>query len=432
MNDIKDFPAKKKRLTNQGEAKLAELEGIESAVVELGGEGPVAEHRPPGDFLKILDQVENFEDIPFDVDLIRYFSDEHRASRRQSAPISFYTPTFKRYQSSEISIGHKQVWPAVSITGGDCKLQCDHCKAKILEPMIPARTPEALWRVVNESIEQGAKGMLLTGGSNHRNEVEYGPYYSTIRRIKDEHPEFQIALHTALVNDDVARSMEQSGIDAAMMDVIGAQETITQVYHLKRTVDDFEATLEALVKTNMKVVPHIVIGLHYGELLGEWNALRMLQRHRPDALVLVVVMPQYAPEKRPFATPESAKVGRFFIDAREALGELPILLGCARPAGIAKIQIDAYAVMAGMTGLAHPAEGVVELAARLKRKVRIIPSCCSIAVGEEVMNTGSEHVLEPELEDLLDAGRSAGGGSDSWSGKPTGKFSGIPIVTRSE
>jgi hypothetical protein len=62
-------------------------------------------------------------------------------------------------------------------------------------------------------------------------------------------------MHTALVDDDIALSMEQAGIDAAMMDVIGSQDTITQVYHLRRSVDDFEATLESLVKTNMKVVP---------------------------------------------------------------------------------------------------------------------------------------------------------------------------------
>ena len=55
--------------------------------------------------------------------------------------VNFYTPTFKAYATSEISGCGKSAWPAISVTGGDCKLQCDHCKAKILEPMIPARTP---------------------------------------------------------------------------------------------------------------------------------------------------------------------------------------------------------------------------------------------------------------------------------------------------
>lgn len=351
----------------------------------------------------LVRHVEPLEDLTLDRDLVSSLeSDWSRLAGRDIPPVHFYTPTFKSYQTSELRDCGKSAWPAVSVTGGDCKLQCDHCKAKILEPMIPARTPGDLWRVVNEIIEDGAKGMLLTGGSNHRNEVEYDDYYPAIRRIKDAFPDFRIAMHTALVDDDIARSMEQAGIDAAMMDVIGSQDTITQVYHLRRTVDDFEATLESLVKTDMKVVPHIVIGLHYGRLLGEWNALEMLRRHLPDAVVLVVVMPFYAPESRPFVTPDTESVGRFFMDARRALPETPLLLGCARPPGVAKQQIDAYAVMAGLNGIAHPSDGVVELAARLERRIRVTPACCSIAVGDEVMaveDAGSG--MELDLDTIL-------------------------------
>ncbi len=357
------------------------------------------------DWYDIAQRVEALEDMDLDRALIQDMSARWQAEfAGKDAPINFYTPTFKSYQSSEISDCGKSAWPAVSITGGDCKLQCDHCKAKILEPMIPARSPEDLWRVVNEVIEQGGQGMLLTGGSNHRNEVQYGPYWSTIRRIKDEFPDFKIASHTALMDEDTAVCMEQSGIDAAMMDVIGAQDTITQVYHLRRTVEDFEATLDVLVnKTSMKVVPHIVVGLHYGHLLGEWNALEMLQRHVPDAVVLVVVMPFYAPESRPFVTPDSSEVGRFFMDARLALPDTPLLLGCARPPGKHKFQIDSYAVMAGLSGMAHPSDGMVELAARLERRVRVTPACCSIAVGDEVMALeGQGGGVEVDLEAIME------------------------------
>ncbi len=338
------------------------------------------------DWLEIVARVEPLEGISLDRDLVRSMQKKFSGmSGEQIGRVNFYTPTFKVYASSEITGCGKSAWPAISITGGDCKLQCDHCKAKILEPMIATRTPEELWRTVNEQINGGAQGMLLTGGSNHRNEVEYDDYYPTIRRIKDTFPDFKIAMHTALVDMDIARRMEDSGIDAAMMDVIGSQDTITQVYHLRRSVDDFEKTLEYLVSTRLKVVPHIVIGLHYGNLLGEWNALEIIKRHQPQAVVLVVVMPFYAPENRPFITPDSSEVGRFFMDARTALPDLPLLLGCARPPGRTKVEIDSYAVMAGLNGVAHPSDGMVELAVRLERDVRVTPACCSIAIGDEVM-----------------------------------------------
>ena len=349
-----------------------------------------------------IDQIEALEGLSLDPALLVEAQSRNSGMPGKMNRVNFYTPTFKAYTTSEIKGCGKSAWPAVSITGGDCKLQCDHCKAKILEPMIAARTPEELWRVVAQQIEGGAQGMLLTGGSNHRNEVEYDDYYFIIRRIKDTFPQFKIAMHTALVDMDIARRMEDCGIDAAMMDVIGAQDTITQVYHLKRSVDDFERTLEYLVATELKVVPHIVIGLHYGSLLGEWNALEMIKRHLPTAVVLVVVMPFYAPENRPFATPNAAQVGRFFMDARAALPTIPLLLGCARPAGQVKVEIDSYAVMAGLNGLAHPSDGMVELAVRMGRDVRVTPACCSIAIGDEVMAIETEDAgLEIDIDQII-------------------------------
>lgn len=287
-------------------------------------------------------------------------------------PLNFHVPGFK---SCSLGCGN---WPAISITGSDCKLQCDHCKGRILAPMTPARTPDELWRVVNERVAGGARGMLLTGGSNHRNEVEYAPYYPTLRRIKDSFPGFGIALHTALVDRDTALRLEACGIDTAMMDIIGAQDTLTQVYHLRRTVADFERSLANLAATRMRVVPHIVIGLHYGKMLGEWHALAMLRRHAVSAVVLVVAMPFYAPPERPFVTPDGAAVGRFLIEARQSLPGTPLLLGCARPAGRLKLEIESYALMAGLDGVAHPSEGMPELARAIGRPVRIMPECCSM------------------------------------------------------
>jgi hypothetical protein len=94
-------------------------------------------------------------------------------------------------------------------------------------------------------------------------------------------------------------------------------------------------------------------------------------------------------------------VGHFFADARDALPDVPLLLGCARPAGLVKRQIDAYAVMAGVNGMAHPSDGMVELAARLERRVRVTAACCSIAVGEEVMALDGPG-LEIDLAQILE------------------------------
>ena len=323
--------------------------------------------------------IEPFDDLPLERSLVDAL--EAEAASRSLGPLRLYTPTFRAYSNEELKGCGKTSFPAFSITAGACALNCDHCQAKILEPMIPATSPAELERKVRDLIVlKDLRGFLLSGGSNRRNEVPYERYYPTVEKLKREFPHLRIAVHTALVDERRARSMEAAGIDVAMTDIIGAQETIREVYHLERPVADFEATLAALCATSMQIVPHIIIGLHYGRLLGEANALDIVSRHAVDALVLVVVMPFYAPAERPFATVPPEDVAKVFVEARRRIRSAPVQLGCARPAGRHKIMTDAYAVMAGFDGIAYPAEGVVALARAVGRPVEQEHACCSIAL----------------------------------------------------
>jgi uncharacterized radical SAM superfamily protein len=321
-----------------------------------------------------LSEIETFEDIPLDPAVLRRL-----APFATARPISFHLPGFKRYASSELPACGKAAWPAVSVTGSECRLLCDHCRGALLTSMLPATTPDALWRLGARLAEEGRAGMLLSGGSDARGEVPLAPFLPVVARLKAAYPAFGIAVHTGLLDAARAAELAQSGADTAMLDLIGAEDTVRAVYHLDRPVADFEAALAALVASGMRVVPHIVMGLHYGHFLGEWRALEMVARQRPAALVLVAAMPLYASARRPFDTPSARAVGAFFATARETLADTPLLLGCARPAGAAKQEMDAYAVLAGFDGIAHPAEGVVALARRLGREARVSPGCCALA-----------------------------------------------------
>jgi len=326
-----------------------------------------------------LQNIEPFDELPFDRGLVDALEGE--ALGQPLGPLRFYTPSFRAYANDELQGCGKASFPAFSITGGACALNCDHCQAKILDPMIPATSPAELDRKVRDLVLlKGLRGFLLSGGSNRRNEVPYERFYPTVERLKRDFPQLKIAVHTALLDEPRAKRMESAGFDVAMTDVIGAQATIREVYHLDRPVEDFERTLAALAATSMQVVPHIIIGLHYGRLLGEERALEMIARHDVDALVLVVVMPFYAPADRPFATVPPEDVASVFVAARRLIRKAPVQLGCARPAGRHKLQTDAYAVMAGFDGIAYPAEGTVALARAIGRPVEQEHACCSVSL----------------------------------------------------
>lgn len=331
------------------------------------------------DWLNAMGDIEPLEDAEFDVTLVRDL--EQNASGLAARPVRFSTPTFKEYSSDELQGCGKNSFPAFSITAGACALMCDHCQAKILEPMIPATSPEMLEQKVRDLIVlQNLQGFLLSGGSNRRNEIKYEKYYPVIERLKRDFPDLKIAIHSALLDEPRARMMESAGVDTAMMDVIGSQDTIRDVYHLDRPVEDFEATLAALCATSMEVVPHIVVGLHYGQILGEPNAFDIVSRHGIHSLVLVVIMPFYA-KSGTFITPETRDVGRIFLEARQRIPDRQVLLGCARPPGMHKRITDAYAVMAGLDGIAFPADGAVAVADSIGRPAHQEHACCSIKLG---------------------------------------------------
>ena len=225
-------------------------------------------------------------------------------------------------------------------------------------------------------------GFLLSGGSNRRNEIPYGRYLPVVEKLKQDFPQLKVAIHSALLDERRAKAMESAGVDTVMMDVIGAEETINQVYKLDRPVDDFEETLAALCSTSMEVTPHIVIGLHYGQILGEANALDIVSRYPVTALVLVVIMPFYA-KPGTFVTPDTTDVGYIFAEARQRLEDRQVLLGCARPPGMHKRVTDAYAIMAGLDGIAFPADGAVSVAHAIGRPFTQAHSCCSIKLGSD-------------------------------------------------
>lgn len=330
-------------------------------------------------WIHALESIEDLEDARFDAGLVAAM--QRDAAAVAGRPIRFSTPTFKDYASTELKGCAKNSFPSFSITAGACGLNCDHCQAKILEPMIPATSPEMLdMKVRHLAHTQGLNGFLLSGGSNRRNEIRYERFYPVVERLKRDFPTMRIAIHTALTDERGARAMEAAGVDTAMMDVIGADETIRDVYHLERPVADFEATLAALCSTTMEVTPHIVIGLHYGRILGEANALDIVARHRVNALVLVVVMPFYAAPGM-FAVPDTTDVGRIFVEARRRLADRQVLLGCARPPGMHKRVTDAYAVMAGLDGIAFPADGAVAVAQAVGRPHEQEHACCAIKLG---------------------------------------------------
>ena len=92
-------------------------------------------------------------------------------------------------------------------------------------------------------------------------------FLPTIGRVKRDLG-LDVVVHTGIVYPQLAEALAEAEIDAAMMDVVGSDETMRSVYHLNLTVDAFDRSLSLLEHNKIPIVPHVVAGIHYGELRG--------------------------------------------------------------------------------------------------------------------------------------------------------------------
>ena len=293
-----------------------------------------------------------------------------------SGEIHFYAPGLKRYRTSEYAGQDPGRFVSVSVTGTACALQCDHCQSRVLEGMIPTNG-KGLFELAGELAARGTRGLLVSGGCDRWGRVPLLRHVPDLRRIRSELG-LTIRVHPGLPDEETAAALGEVDLDGAMLDVIGAAETIREVYHLEVGVEEYEAVLARLARHGVPLVPHIILGLHYGRLLGEWRALEMIARHRPKFLVLVILMPLYGTAMAGVTPPSAEEIGGFFDLARAALPDTPIMLGCARPIGPSKAEIDRRAVDAGLNGIAYPAEGIVAYAESRGLVPRFHDACCGV------------------------------------------------------
>ena len=303
--------------------------------------------------------------------------------RRANFPdvMDFYAPGLKRWQTSEWVPASSRRFLPVSVTGSTCALSCDHCQAKMLEEMVSVRADQDLFTLAARLHQQGGEGLLVSGGSTRSGAVPLLSQLHHISRIRDELG-MRVIVHPGFASPKLAAGLAASGVDGVMIDIVGSDATLHDVCHLDLTVADVERSLGLLTGHGLRVIPHIVLGLHYGRFLGEHRALEMLTRYPVSTLVLVVLTPLAGTPMARVAPPGPGAVADFFATARLAMPGTTINLGCARPPGVAKRQLDEAAIDLGLNGIAYPADGAIDYAGSRGLTPRLFEYCCSLTWRE--------------------------------------------------
>ncbi len=264
-------------------------------------------------------------------------------------------------------------FPAISVTGDACSLQCDHCRAHYLRGMRPVACAEDLIKLAKGLEADHAEGMLVSGGCDRDGKIPLGPFLPALRRIKLE-TRLQINLHTGLVGDDEASQIAASGADCISFDLVQDPEVIRERLHLSFGPEAYARTLTSLFSSGVKrVVPHLLVGLSGEEKMHEMAAIEVASRHPIAGMVILALMPTRGTPMESARPPSDEHMLEILERAIDAL-DVPIMLGCMRPRGNWRLEIKAIGL--GVRRIAMPSPRTEDWAKAMGYKVTKRSSCC--------------------------------------------------------
>ena len=284
--------------------------------------------------------------------------------------ITFYVPGMVHFTD----VAGK--YQAISITGGSCALNCDHCQGHLLQSMHWATDPHTLVQKCLQLAEKGNHGVLISGGCDENACLPWTSFIEAIAEVKAR-TDLAISIHSGLLDEETARRLKQAGVDQALIDVIGDDETFKKIYHVPFGIYRIIDTLDALCSANLDIVPHIVCGLHSGTIKGEKKAIEIIANYPIRQIVIVSLMKLAGSKASTPAMPSAESVAEIIAEARLAKPDASISLGCARQRGNRDIEL--LAIEAGVDRLALPSDEAIEKAQFYGLTTRFQPTCCSVA-----------------------------------------------------
>lgn len=252
---------------------------------------------------------------------------------------------------------------AISLTGTHCAAQCAHCGGHYLLGMVPVERADAT----------GKASCLISGGCDRRGRVPVAAHLERIAALRQGR---LLNWHVGLI-DEGEMQLIAPYVDVISFDWVGDDETIREVYGFDCSVEDYARTYDML-RRYARVVPHLTLGLRGGQFSGEYAALERIRAAGADALVLLVLIPTPGTRYAQCQPPALAEVAEFLRTARQRLSDIPIYLGCMRPGGRYRQELDALAVRMRVDKIVNPASSAVRLAEELGLSVHWEKECCVI------------------------------------------------------
>lgn len=267
---------------------------------------------------------------------------------------------------NEIEFAYPNQTLALSTTSNKCSLKCAHCNGHYLENMIPIEDYEE--KVKSRNITS----FLLSGGCSYEGDVPINTHIQTIKELKEQG--YRLNAHLGLMDKESIIELCKY-LDIVSFDLVFDKETIKEVYKMDKSKEDYIKTYNT-IRENTEVAPHICIGLKGGKVKGEYEIIEYLQKNPPNKLTFIVLIPTKGTEYENVEPPKLEEVADVLCEARISLPNTEINLGCMRPRGVYRKELDQLAIMCGVNKIVLPSKSAKNKAIDMNMTITECKECC--------------------------------------------------------
>jgi uncharacterized radical SAM superfamily protein len=231
------------------------------------------------------------------------------------------------------------------------------------------RNPEGLVAYCNELEKREGKGILVSGGCDKNGRLLHlHKVIGALKKIK-KHSRLFIAIHPGYVDADLADNLADA-CDIAFVEIIGCEDTAQDIMGLKKMMGI--DTLENLMHAGVPITPHLTIGLHYGTIAGEYDALETLNDFPFKKIVLNIICQTKGTAFEKTKIPPLVQIRDVM---EKAMKGREVALGCMRPRNWS---IEEMAIKIGVTHIAVPSKKTLRYAIENGYSIHELPICCGV------------------------------------------------------
>jgi hypothetical protein len=274
-------------------------------------------------------------------------------------------------------------FPPISVTGNACALKCKHCQRYLLDGLFWAKGNEEVVELCKSFDKKGAIGCLLTGGCRADGTVPIDEFTPAIEEVKEE-TDLILLAHTGVIDYKTAKGLASAGLDGVSLDVVGDADIVEEIYGVRLEPERYRESLVALEKAGIEIIsPHVCVGLNFGRLSHELNALDIISSINPTTVEIIALMPLRGTPMQNIK-PEPGDVAKVIAIAQLLFPNTAITLGCAHSKGKDRAVIDELAIEAGVSSIALPTPRAKKVAEGYGYCINYQSTCCAIPYDKDL------------------------------------------------